>query len=76
MRIQEMRELRDATPFRSFFIHLADGRAIPVRNRDFLISFPQRTNDDRLPTRRLIRHCGRDAGDEPAGETLQRMGVA
>jgi hypothetical protein len=40
MRIQEMRELRDATPFRSFFIHLADGRAIPVRNRDFLMSSP------------------------------------
>ena len=40
MRIQELRELRDATPFRSFVMHLADGRAIPVRHRDFLISSP------------------------------------
>jgi len=40
MRVQELRELRDANPFRAFVIHLADGRAIPVRNRDFLMSSP------------------------------------
>jgi hypothetical protein len=40
MRIQELRELRDATPFRPFIIHLADGRAIPVHHRDFVMSSP------------------------------------
>ena len=40
MRIQELRELRDATPFKSFVIHLADGRAIPVVHRDFVMSSP------------------------------------
>lgn len=40
MRIQELRELRDATPFRAFVVHVADGRAIPVRHRDFLMSSP------------------------------------
>jgi len=40
MRIQELRELRDATPFRPFSIHLADGRAIPVIHRDFVIFSP------------------------------------
>jgi len=40
MRIQELRELRDATPFRPFSIHLADGRAIPVFHRDFVMSSP------------------------------------
>ena len=40
MRVKELHDLRDATPFRSFHIHLADGRAIPVRNRDFLMSSP------------------------------------
>ena len=40
MSIQELRELRDATPFRPFSIHLADGRAIPVCHRDFVMSAP------------------------------------
>lgn len=40
MRIREVCELRDASPFRPFVIHLADGRAIPVRHRDFLMSSP------------------------------------
>ena len=40
MRIQELRELRDAVPFRPFVIHLADGRAIRVHHRDFVMSSP------------------------------------
>lgn len=40
MRMTELRELRDATPFKPFVIHLADGRTIPVRHRDFLMSSP------------------------------------
>ena len=40
MKIDELRELRDATPFRPFVIHLADGRGIPVKHRDFVMSSP------------------------------------
>lgn len=40
MKIDEIRELRDATPFQPFVLHLADGRAIPVVNRDFLMASP------------------------------------
>ncbi len=44
MRMSEVRELRDATPLKPFVIHLADGRAIPVQHRDFVMSSPnQRT---------------------------------
>ena len=32
--------MRDATPFHPFVLHLADGRAIPVVNRDFLMAAP------------------------------------
>ena len=35
-----IRELRDKTPFRRFFIHLADGRSIPVVTPDHLMISP------------------------------------
>lgn len=35
-----IKELLDAEPFRPFRIRMADGRAIPVRHREFLASSP------------------------------------
>ena len=40
MRMNEVRELRGATPFKPFVIHLADGRTVPVHHRDFVMSAP------------------------------------
>lgn len=40
MTIEKVKELYDATPFRPFTIHLADGRAIPVLHRDFIMAAP------------------------------------
>jgi hypothetical protein len=40
MTIEKVKELYDATPFRPFTIHLADGRAIPVHHRDFIMAAP------------------------------------
>lgn len=40
MKIDEIRNLRDAVQFQPFSLHLADGRAIPVRHRDFLMTSP------------------------------------
>ena len=40
MKIDEIRNLRDAVNFQPFALHLADGRAIPVRHRDFLMTSP------------------------------------
>lgn len=40
MKIDELRDLRDATPFHLFAIHLADGRAIRVVHRDFVMASP------------------------------------
>jgi hypothetical protein len=38
--IQQLRDTLHATPFRPFIIHIADGRAIPVRHRDFVSQSP------------------------------------
>jgi hypothetical protein len=35
MTAQELREARDAKPFRPFAIHLADGRTIRISERDY-----------------------------------------
>ena len=35
-----IRRLVDATPFRPFEIHLAEGRAIPVHHREFIMISP------------------------------------
>jgi len=40
MTIEKVKELYEAKPFRPFVIHLADGRAVPVHHRDFIIAIP------------------------------------
>jgi hypothetical protein len=40
MTIERLREFYDASPFRPFVLHLADGRAIPVVHRDFIAAAP------------------------------------
>jgi len=40
MKIDEIRNLRDAVQFQPFALHLADGWAIPARHRDFLMTSP------------------------------------
>ena len=40
MTIEQIRNFYDAQPFKPFVIHLADGREIPVRSREFMISAP------------------------------------
>lgn len=40
MTIEQMRGVYDATPFQPFVIHLADGRAVPVHHRDFIMAVP------------------------------------
>jgi hypothetical protein len=40
MTIEKLRQFYDATPFRPFVLHLADGRAIPVAHRDFFAAAP------------------------------------
>jgi hypothetical protein len=40
MTIEKLKEFYQATPFRPFVIHLADGRAIPVQHRDFIAAAP------------------------------------
>jgi hypothetical protein len=40
MAIREFRNLLRAEPFRTFTIHLADGRSIPVKHREFALPSP------------------------------------
>jgi hypothetical protein len=40
MTVERLREVWKADPFRPFIIHLADGRNIAVKHRDFLASSP------------------------------------
>jgi hypothetical protein len=40
MTIEKLKELYDTQPFKPFVIHLADGREIPVRHRDFIMAAP------------------------------------
>ena len=40
MNTEEFRLIREAVPFRPFIIHMADGRAYPVRHRDFIVQGP------------------------------------
>jgi hypothetical protein len=40
MMIEQLRSLYNAQPFRPFTIHLADGRSIPVRHREFILTVP------------------------------------
>jgi hypothetical protein len=38
--MEQLRNLWGAQPFQAFVIHLADGREIPVRRREFLMPSP------------------------------------
>jgi len=38
--INQIRTAYAAEPFRAFVLHLADGREIPVRHREFMWIFP------------------------------------
>jgi hypothetical protein len=40
MTIDQIRQLYDAQPFQPFVIHLADGRHLAVKHREFLASAP------------------------------------
>jgi hypothetical protein len=40
MTIEQVRQLYNAAPFRPFTIHLADGRQIPVKHREFMALSP------------------------------------
>ena len=40
MRIKELREINETRPFHPFVLHLADGRAVPVKHPEFLASAP------------------------------------
>lgn len=39
-RIKQIRNLYNAQPFHPFIIHLADGRAVPVKHREFMMTVP------------------------------------
>ncbi len=40
MTIEQFRAFCDARPFRPFVMHLADGREIPIRHREFVMASP------------------------------------
>jgi len=40
MTIEQVRNLYNAAPFKPFIIHLADGRQIPVKHREFMAISP------------------------------------
>ncbi len=43
MTLKTLKEMRDATPFKSFGIHLADGRTLTVATADHLFFMPNHT---------------------------------
>jgi hypothetical protein len=38
--IEQLRNVYNAQPFRPFVIHLANGREVPVRHREFIMAVP------------------------------------
>jgi hypothetical protein len=40
MTIKQLKDAYDAQPFQPFIIHLADGREIPVKSREFIMTVP------------------------------------
>jgi hypothetical protein len=40
MTIEQLRTLYSSQPFQPFVIHLADGRAVPVHHREFMMTVP------------------------------------
>ena len=50
MTVEQLRKAHDARPFVPFVFHLADGRGIPVRSREFLLGMRSvRTVDVQQP---------------------------
>jgi len=43
MTVEQLRKAYDAQPFVRFVLHIADGREIPVRSREFVSGAPGRT---------------------------------
>ena len=41
MTIEQIRTIYDAQPFQPFVVHLADGRKVPVRHREFIMAVPR-----------------------------------
>ncbi len=41
MTVEQLRRITDTQPFKPFFIHLADGREISVRHREYIAISPQ-----------------------------------
>ena len=40
MTIEQLHNVYNAASFRPFVMHLADGRAVPVEHRDFIMTVP------------------------------------
>ena len=40
MTIEQVKNLYNAAPFKPFVIHMADGREIPVKHREFMATAP------------------------------------
>ncbi len=40
MTIEQLKAAYEARPFKPFVMHLADGRAVPVRSREFIMAAP------------------------------------
>ncbi|HEY2882941.1 MAG TPA: hypothetical protein VGJ15_10915 [Pirellulales bacterium] len=40
MAVEQLRTLYNSQPFQPFIIHLADGRAVPVHHREFMMTVP------------------------------------
>ncbi len=40
MTIEQLKQAYEATPFRPFILHLADGRQLTVRSREFMAAAP------------------------------------
>ncbi len=40
MTIEQVKSVYEAQPFRAFTLHLADGREVPVKHRDFIMAVP------------------------------------
>ncbi|MGH7139215.1 MAG: hypothetical protein ACREHD_26010 [Pirellulales bacterium] len=41
MTSEQLKDVYDATPLRPFYLHIADGRSIPVHQRDFMLTAPK-----------------------------------
>jgi len=71
MTIEQLRTAYQAQSFRPFVIHLADGRAVPVEHREFIMTVPSGRTvviaqpDDTLNTAAMSA-CGLRSRRQPA----------